>query len=384
MHVGFALLTLFPGRVGGSEAYVRGLLEAYEHGHGPERVTVLANRHVASAYELSDPVALHHVRSYRPGDGTLTRALAMTFATALPRLAARGVPAGLDLIHYPVTIPIPRFRGPTVVTIHDVQHHDLPDFFGRGEIAFRRLLYDAAARSAALVVTPSAFSKARLVEAVGVDPARVVVAHHGIDGSRFSAAADGDRAALEKVNLPDRFLLYPANAWPHKNHERLLEALGLAPDVRLVLSGQPYGRLGPLLEKARAAGVGDRLTHVGHVDHSALPAFYRAATGLVFPSLYEGFGSPPLEAMACGCPVAAAEVAALPEVVGDAAIGFDPRSPRAIAEAMERLWDDAGLRAQLRSKGFERARTFSWRATAERPRAIYERAAATSPSAARF
>lgn len=383
MHVALALLTLFPGRVGGSEVYVRGLLGAFSQGHGPERVTVLANRHVAASYEAAGPVGLHRVRSYRSGDRALTRALAMAAAMAVPRLASRDVPDGLDVMHYPVTVPIPRTSAPTVVTLHDVQHHDLPEFFGRAEIAYRRRFYDAAAHAATVVVTPSEFSRSRIVDSLGLPPGRVEVAWHGIDASRFSPVGDGDEAALAPLGLPARFLLYPANLWPHKNHERLLEGLALARDVELVLSGQDYGRLDRVLGVARALGVEGRVTHLGHIPHDTLPALYRAAAGLVFPSLYEGFGTPPLEAMACGCPVAAADAASLPEVTGGAAITFDPRTPRAIAGAMERLWNDADLRSALRAQGLERARTFSWRAAAERHRAIYERAAATSPSAAR-
>lgn len=373
MHVGFALLTLFPGRVGGSEVYVRGLLGAYADGHGPERVTVLANSHVMSAYRAEGPIGLHHVSSYRAGDGTATRALAMVTAAALPALAARDVPAGLDVTHYPVTVPIPRATGPSVVTLHDLQHHDLPEFFGRAELALRRRLYDNAARAATLVVTPSEFSKGRIVETLGIEPGRVEVAWHGIDHDRFTPEGPPPRA-----DLPERFLLYPANLWPHKNHDRLLEALALAPAVRLVLSGQDYGRLDGLLERARELGVAERVTHIGHVPHDDLPGVYRAAAGLVFPSLYEGFGVPPLEAMACGCAVAVSDAASLPEVVGDVGIAFDPRDPGAIAEAMTALWEGEFSP----EAGIERARSFSWRVAAERHRAIYERAAATSPSAA--
>ena len=378
MHVGFALLTLFPGRVGGSEANVRGLLGEFAKGNGPERVTVLANGHVAAAYEPSGPVGLHVVRSYRAGDGTLSRALAMASAMAAPRLAARDVPPGLDVMHYPVTVPIPRTAAPTVVTLLDVQHHDLPGFFSRGEGAFRRRAYDGAARRADVVVTISEFSKARIVEALGIAPERVEAVPLGVDHARFAPDGEG-----RTQNLPERFLLYPANLWPHKNHELLVDALALTGDVEVVLSGQDYGRLSPLLARAQSLGVARRIRHIGHLPHDALPALYRSATGLVFPSLYEGFGMPPLEAMACGCPAAVADAAALPEVTAGAAISFDPRSPRAIAGAMERLWDDAQLRTSLRDRGLERARTFSWRTAAERHRSIYERAAATSRSAAR-
>ena len=378
MHVGFALLTLFPGRVGGSESNVRGLLGEFRAGNGPERVTVLANRHVAAEYEAGGPVGMHVVRSYRPGEGTATRALAMAGALAAPRIAARDVPPGLDVVHYPVTVPIPQTRAPTVVTLLDVQHHDLPGFFSRGEAAFRRRAYDRAARHADVVVTISEFSKARIVDALGIDAERVETVPLGLDHSRFTP--DGEKHTQD---LPERFLLYPANLWPHKNHELLVDALALTGEVELVLSGQDYGRLTPLLARAQSLGVARRIRHIGHLPHEALPALYRSATGLIFPSLYEGFGMPPLEAMACGCPAAVADAAALPEVTAGAAITFDPRSPRAVAGAMERLWDDAELRTSLRDRGLERARTFSWRTAAERHRSIYERAAATSRSAAR-
>ena len=140
VHVGYSLLTLFPGRVGGSETNARGLLEEFRAGNGPERVTVLANRHVAHAYSryAGGPVSLHHVRSYRAGDSLATRALAMGFARAAPRLVARDVPRELDLVHFPVTVPIPRTSRPEVVTLFDVQHLDMPEFFSRSERRYRR------------------------------------------------------------------------------------------------------------------------------------------------------------------------------------------------------------------------------------------------------
>ena len=148
MHVGFALLTLFPGRVGGSESNVRGLLGEFTAGNGPERVTVLANRHVTAAYEPGGPVGCTWYAPTARAKATATRALAMATALAAPGMAARDVPSGLDLVHYPVTVPIPRDSTlPSVVTLLDVQHHDLPGFFSRGEAAFRRLAYDRAARA---------------------------------------------------------------------------------------------------------------------------------------------------------------------------------------------------------------------------------------------
>jgi glycosyltransferase involved in cell wall biosynthesis len=286
----------------------------------------------------------------------------------------------VDVLHHAVTVPIPRFAGPTVNTIFDVQHLDLPDFFSHAERRYRTWAYEGAARTATLVVTASEYSKRRLVESAGVAADRVEVVPLGIDRERFSPhGRDADEELLRGLDLPPRFAIYPANLWPHKNHARLVEALPLVEDeeLHLVLTGQRYGRWEGLLDQARRLGVEDRVHHLGYVPRERLPAIYRAAVGMVFPSLYEGFGAPPLEAMAAGCPVAASSSGSLQEVCGEAALSFDPEWAVEIAAAIDRLASDAGLRATLRATGFERARRFDWAETASRHVSIYERAAAT-------
>ncbi len=381
MHVGFALLTLFPGRVGGSEGNVRGLLSEFSRGRGPERVTVLANRHVVSAYSglSGGTVAIHEVRSYRPGDRDVTRLLAMTAAAALPRVVARDVPASIEVLHHAVTVPIPKLRGtPTVTTVYDLQHHDLPQLFSRGERTFRRWAYDGAARAADLTLTTSDYSRRRLAEVLDLDPQSIESIPMGIDHDRFQPSpTEADERIAPR--LPERFVLYPANLWPHKNHARLIEALGRVADreLDLVLTGQTYGREGELREAAARAGVADRVHHLGHVAPDELPAMMRSARALVFPSLYEGFGSPPLEAMACGCPVASSTKASLEQMVGDAALPLDPESADSIAHAIDRVTGDSELAEELRERGIRHAGGFTWQACAEGHRAAYERVAAT-------
>jgi glycosyltransferase involved in cell wall biosynthesis len=378
VHLGFSLLTLFPGRVGGSETNVRGLLGEFAEGKGPERVTVFANRFVAADYGEYErgPVSLHHVRSYRAGSSTPTRALAMSAARALPWLAARDVPP-VDVVHYPVTVPIPRSDRPTVVTIHDLQHHDLPHFFSRAERAYRRWAYDGAARSATMVVTTSEYTRQRVVELLGVPPERVEAVPHGLDPMQFKPAADGDAALLAPLDLPERFVVYPANLWPHKNHERLVDALAVQRerDVTLVLTGQPWDRLEQLMERATELGVGARVRHAGYVKPRAMPALYRAARGLIFPSLYEGFGAPPLEAMACGCPVAASLRGSLREVCEGAVLELNPESAESIADALDAIVADEAVRQRLRAAGAERAAAFRWSDAARKHSAVYARAA---------
>ncbi len=381
MHLGFALLTLFPGRVGGSEANVRGLVREFSAGRGPGRVTVLANAKVAEAYadRVGGPVALHRVRSYRAGDSGPTRLAAMTAAAAAPRLAARDVPRDLDLVHHPLTVPIPRLPGvPKVTTVYDVQHHDLPDMFSGAERRFRGWAYDAAARAADRVVTTSRYSARRLAEAAGVQPDRIEVIHMGVDHDRFTPEPTAADAGL-RSRLPERYVLYPGNLWPHKNHDRLVDALAAVADrgLALVLTGQDYGRLDRLMERAGRAGVRDRVHHLGYLPADEVPALMRGAEAMVFPSLYEGFGSPPLEAMACGCPVASSRRASLDEMVGDAVLDLDPDSVEGIAAALRRITGDSELRSVLRTRGLERAAGFTWADAAARHVSLYEQVCAT-------
>jgi glycosyltransferase involved in cell wall biosynthesis len=202
------------------------------------------------------------------------------------------------------------------------------------------------------VITISEHAREALVERLRLDPQRVVAIHLAVDQDRFSP----DGRAREP------FLLYPANAWPHKNHARLFEAFGRLraerPELRLVLTGAAHDRLPPLPD-----GVESR----GHVGLDDLVGLYRSAAALVYPSLYEGFGIPCVEAMACGCPVAASDVASIPEVCGNAAVYFDPLDPESIAEGIRRVLDAPP------PGGPERAARFTWDECARRHDEVYER-----------
>jgi glycosyltransferase involved in cell wall biosynthesis len=366
VHVALSLMTLFPGRVGGSESNVRGLLGEFAAGRGPERVTVLANRHVMGPYSgyAGGPVALRHVRAYRPGDGAATRFAAMHAGRLLPVLDGRG----FDVVHYPATVPVPRVRGTArVVSLLDVQHHELPQMFSPLERRLRAWAYDGAARSADLVLTISEHARRGIVERVGVAPERVWSIPLGVDLARFSPAGPGP---AERLGLPARYVLYPANMWPHKNHARLLDAFAALddPDLWLVLTGQTYGRERLLAGRAR-------VRHLGHLPGAELAGLYRGATALVFPSLFEGFGLPPLEAMACAVPVAASTGGSIGEVCGDAALLFDPHETEAITAAIGRVTRDEPLRARLRAAGPPHAARFTWEAAARRHVEAYEQVA---------
>lgn len=339
--VGIALLTLVPGVVGGSETYARELLRSLGRVGEHEYRVVLPPAARDAAGGLPAAIA--------DGYGRFGRAPAMLRAAVDPR--ARALLDGADVVHYPLTVPLPRPRVPHAITLHDVQHLDLPQMFPRAERAYRRLAYDGAARHADRVIVISAFVRDRAVALLGLDPERVRVVPQGLDHDLLRPG-DGER---------EPFLLYPARRWPHKNHERLFTAFRELrrerPGLRLVLTGG-----------GDFSGLPDGIEARGHVSRAELAGLMQRASALVFPSLYEGFGLPPLEAMACGCPVACSDAGALPETAGGAARLFDPHDPTAIADAVRDVLDTPEPWVE---RGLARAAAFSWDATARATDAVY-------------
>jgi glycosyltransferase involved in cell wall biosynthesis len=357
VRIGISLLTLAPGDLGGSETYARQLTRALARA-GELEYAVLVPR---NAKDAAEGLPVLEVDEPPVGKRGPSRIPLMALSARRARDVGERV-AALDAIHYPLTVPIPAAEVPAVVTLHDIQHRDLPDFFGPARRSFRRIAYDRAARSAAAVVVTSAFVRARAIDVLELDPTRVHVIPLAIDHGVFTPG--GEEA--------EPFVLYPARPWPHKNHPRLFEAFArlraTRPRLRLVLTGGGHERLGPLP---------DGVESLGAVSTSALASLYRRAACLVFPSLYEGFGLPPLEAMACGCPVAASEAGAIPEVCGDAAVYFDATDVDAMASAMVEA--DA-RRDALRAKGFARAAQFTWETTARRHEDVYRAVASEAPA----
>lgn len=348
--VGIGLLTLVPGIVGGSETYARNLVRALARvGELDYRVYV-----PKIATDAADGLPSTVVDRYPASRSIPGRMAAMTFAIAAPGLIRSQMSLReLDAIHFPLTVTVPDVRRPpAATTVLDVQHEFHPDFFPRWELLYRRVVYPRVVRRTRLVIAISEHVKRTLVDRLALDPDRVRVIHLGVDLDRFTP---GDEPR-------EPFLLYPANRWPHKNHERLFEALALIrrerPELRLVLTGAGHeGK--PLPDGVEARG---------HVSQEELVRLYRTAAALVFPSLHEGFGQPPIEAMASGTPVACSNTTALPEVVGDAARQFDPTSAEAIAEAVLELLSDP---APYVERGLERARRFTWDACARAHEAVY-------------
>ena len=344
--VGIALLTLVPGELGGSESATRSLLRALA-AQGTLPYCVYLPR---VAEDASEGLPHTIVPEYLRARTIPMRLLAMLVASARPGPLRRRL-AGADIVHYPLTLRIPPVSAPTVVTVNDLQHLELPQLFSRGERLFRHFFWHPSIRGAQLVITPTAFAGDRVTTLLGIDKQRIRVIPYGVEHTRFTP---GDEPR-------EQFLLYPARRWPHKNHETLFEAFALLrrerPELTLVLTGGGHTDAVP-------AGVEVR----GHISIDELVSLYRRAAAVVFPSLYEGFGQPVLEAMACGCPVACSAIPPLEEIAGDAARTFDPKSAEAIAAAVNDVLDSPD---GWSARGLARAARYTWERAAADYEAVY-------------
>lgn len=259
-----------------------------------------------------------------------------------------------------------------VATLHDAAVWDQPLAYTWAFRTWYRALFRHLGRRASRLLTVSAFSRDRLAACLGQPPQRFTVIGNGAE--HLSALGPGVGTPGGVAPMPHRFVLAVASANPSKNLARLVDAFGRmrrTDGLRLVIVGGGNERV---FADAGLPAI-DGVLRLGAVDDAALKALYGRALGLIVPSLYEGFGLPPLEAMSCGCPVAAARAAALPEVCGDAALYFDPLSVDDIAAALGRLVSDGRLREDLRRAGLRRAAEFTWAEAGCRLRAVVGREA---------
>jgi glycosyltransferase involved in cell wall biosynthesis len=292
--------------------------------------------------------------------------------------------APFDVLLAPNFVPPPTRGRRTVLTVHDLAFRRLPETAPQ---ATRRWLIrlDRALRKAAMVIAVSECTRLDLIELYGVPEDRIAVVHHGLDHETFRPAGeDAVRAAMERFRIDGPYLMFLGGIEPRKNLSRLVEAFArLDPEVRpmLVLAGEGvawnpegWGQLRPALD-ALPADVRRRIVMTGYLSEPDKIALLSGAAAMVYPSLYEGFGMPVLEAMGCGSPVIASNVSALPEVAGDAAVLVDPRDPDAIAAGMDRVLRDDELRDSLRHRGLARAAGFDWEDTARATMEVLRRAA---------
>jgi glycosyltransferase involved in cell wall biosynthesis len=373
MHVGLNLIFLVPGETGGMEVAARELIPSLlAVAPAGMRFTAFINREAAAAADgpwgellpaVTVPVIARNRVQWVLGEQAL-----------LPPLAAR---SRVGLMHsLASTAPL---WGPfrRVVTVHDLIYAHFPEAHSGIRERGIRLLVPAAARRSARVIADSHSTRADLISLLGIPPERIDVVPLGL-GSVERGQPLPERETRERFDLGSRSVLLSLSAKrPHKNLAALIAALALiAPERRplLVLPGYATWHERELRERADSAGVSADVRFLGWVSAAELEGLWAIARGFVFPSLYEGFGLPVLEAMARGVPVACSNASSLPEVAGDAALLFEPSDERAIAQALERLLGDPAEAERLRARGRQRAREFTWERTARLTLASYERA----------
>jgi glycosyltransferase involved in cell wall biosynthesis len=296
----------------------------------------------------------------------------------------------VTLFHAPHYVLPPLVTCRSVVTIHDCIHLMFPQYLpSRLAFTYARKSIELAARRATRVMTVSESSKRDILRFVDIPADKIDVIYNAYD-ERFGVEPREEEVirVRERYQLHDEFVLYAGNVKPHKNLERLIEAFNLVRQrgldhLKLVLIGDEISKYARLRRAVHSHQLHKYVRFLGYLPEETLAVMYRLAGVFVFPSLYEGFGLPPLEAMASGTPVVTSNVSSLPEVAGDAAVLVDPYRPEAIADGIQRVLCDESLRRDLRAKGLARAHQFSWEASVQRVREIYNEATQTSIALAR-
>lgn len=346
----------------GTEAYSYHLISSLISARGSHRLRLYFNR-PAPAGELRG-TGVEHVGMPFPRLWTHAR------------LSAEMLRRPPDVLFVPShVLPVVRPRR-SVVTVHDLGYLRFPEAHSRSRWWHLHLSTQFNARVACLVIADSIATRDDLERFYGVSPKKVRIVHLG-RGQQFRPLMPEEASAIrQKYGLPDSYLLAVGTLQPRKNLARLFDAFALArpslpPGTRLAVAGARGFAAGEV--ERRAGELGESVRFLGYVPEADLPSLMGAATALVFPSLYEGFGLPALEAMACGTPVVCSNTSSLPEVVGDAARFVDPADAESIASGLVAVAGDADLRARLRAAGLVRASGFSWeRAAAAALRVIEE------------
>ncbi len=288
-----------------------------------------------------------------------------------------------DIVHYPANFARWAGRGgvastKVVLTVHDLSFMRAPEWFRWERARYYRAAIRPSIRLADMVIADSQATADDLQQYMQVSADRVAVVHLGVDSELRPADATAIKKAHVKYGLPDRFFLYLGTIEPRKNLPRVIEAfdaIATKTNAGLVIAGREGWKAEATRRAYTESAHRDRIKFPGFIAAEDMAAVLSAATAFVWPSLWEGFGLPPLDAMACGTPVVTSKTSSLPEVVGDAAVLVDPERVDEIAAGMLRVVTDDVLRARLREGGFARAKLLTWRRMAEQTAAVYRRVA---------
>jgi glycosyltransferase involved in cell wall biosynthesis len=358
-------------RLGGNESYATNLIEALAEIDNVNQYTIFVTRREARE-RFGNRWPNFHVRATLPHTPFVR--IPLTLSAELRRNR-------VDVLHVQFTSP-PFSPCPVVVSIHDLSFEHLPQTFKRRSRLQLRLTVRRSARNAAQVIALSEHTRMDLINTYNLRPEKVNVVPIAAPAA-FAPVRDNNE--LQRVRQtygigPD-YILSVGSIQPRKNLRRLVEAYSLLRHERtegklpqLVLVGKNAWLYEETLRSLKDLKVGVSVILTGYVPESDLPALYSGALCFVYPSYFEGFGLPPLEAMKCGAPVIVGNKTSLPEVVGEAALMVDPFDVNAIAGAIQKMISDSHLRSELRVKGLERAKRFDWKETARQTLAVYEKA----------
>jgi glycosyltransferase involved in cell wall biosynthesis len=379
---------VLPGEVGGIESYTVGLIEALKLAGSPASKLVLITR--PENHEFFESFADSHTQAVlidRPKHkGKTVRSWSKllkkhpaggrkTLATFQQQKAETLERLNVDLIHFPGNTINPLDLGlPVVLNLHDLGHRHFPEYFSQEEIDDREKWWAASAFRADSILTASSFVRRDLQQQLRVDASKIFVAPEACP-SFIPPTAANILDVRERFGLSEQFFIYPADVLPHRNHERLIRAFISAElgGAQLILSGggQKNSQLPELIEELHAEF---NVRLVGRLEPEDARTLYHLATGLVFPSGYETWSTPVMEAMASGCPIACSNAAGLPDEVVDAALLFDPDNQEEITSAIQRLAGDPSLRQTLAKRGRERVKEFGPEAFLRAISAAYEHA----------
>ena len=287
----------------------------------------------------------------------------------------------VDVLHVQYTAP-PFAPCPVVTTIHDLAFEHLPETFNRRSWMQLRLTVRQTARRAAHIITVSEYSRGDISRTYGIAPPRITVTPEAAPPNLLPVTDETElRRIRERYGISENYILSLGSIQPRKNLVRLIEAYSCLRGVRpegklpqLVLAGKRGWLDSETFRAAERTALGNDILFTGYVPEPDLAGLYSGAICFVYPSYFEGFGLPVVEAMQCGVPVIAGNRTSLPEVIGAAGLLFDPFDTQALVKALTQVIDDSEYRAVLRSKGLERAKNFNWKTTAQLTLGVYERA----------
>ena len=289
-----------------------------------------------------------------------------------------------DVLHVPHYNAPLMFSGKLIVTVHDLCHYVMKDYFnGLPKRIYAGMFMKLVLIRADHIITVSHFTKNEIIKHFRIDPGKITVIHNGVDSYFYPRTEAETQRFLASNNLPERYLLYVGNIKPHKNISRLIlayyRAKSIAEDLpKLVICGrhdQNYNVVSQLYQSGAIMEpfVKENILFLGYAKYEDLPYLYSGADLFLFPSLYEGFGIPPLEAMACGTPALASNTSSLPEVLGDCALLVDPYNPADIAEGIIKLWNNPSLQKEMVDKGLIHVQKYNWESSAEEHLEIYQK-----------